>query len=553
MADPQEIRKLIDEHFSLAWCRENVVIPMEVADSASPSEPGVRTMIIAVGDLSYLGTIGGFIKHRVSRTGLNCQFVEKSPETIQALLDQAAAEQHFSEGDLDQSVYDVEALIEVLGEAGEGDMGAISFEFEDEDELSIADEEIADISAELLGTPLQRAAAQILIKAIRDNVSTIHIEPHEFEFSVRLRQDGVLLPFIRIPSSVGIKLTAVLKTMAGMNVTERRASQEGRILRKLEGNKIEFRVGTLPSKYGEKTVLRVLQSSAEMLNLDMLISNVDVLARLRSLIHQTSGIIIVAGPTGSGKSTTLFSAISELNAGENNIVTVEDHIEYTLPGITQVQVQRDSNQAFAPILRTFLRWDPDVILVSELWGAEDCSVAFDAAVSGTLVLASLHAKNTLDALSRLAAMRIESHKIIALNGGVLAQRLMRRICTECSVSRPIADGEVDLTRLIVGTPVRHANYLTAEEKEVRMREGSLCNRCHGSGYWGRVGVFEILPFSAEVTTALINFSKDSSLQNLYALLEKEAILGPTMLDYGRALVRDGITSVSELERLRLSL
>jgi type IV pilus assembly protein PilB len=293
------IRQLIDDYFSLAWCRENVVIPIEVMDGTPFGKPGQQTLMIAVGNITFLGTIGGFIKQRVGRTGLECQFIEKPPEEIQALLDQAAAQRLISGDVLDPAEYDEEALAEALKEAGDGDPTGINFEFDDEDELSVSKEEILNISNELLGSALQRAAAQILVKAVKDDVSDIHIEPQENEYRVRLRQDGVLRPFIRIPSRSGIKLTAVLKTMAGMNVAERRASQDGRILRKLEGNKMEFRVSTLPSKYGEKTVLRVLKSDPGMLNLDTLVSNSEVLNRLRSLIHQSYGIIIVAGPTGS--------------------------------------------------------------------------------------------------------------------------------------------------------------------------------------------------------------------------------------------------------------
>ena len=538
------IRQLIDEHFSLAWCRENVVIPMDVMDGGPFGKPGQQTLVIAVGNITFLGTIGGFIKQRVARTGLECQFVEKPPEDIQSLLDQAAAERLISGEALNPADYDEAALAEALKEASEGDSSGIQFEFEDEEEFSVAEEEILNISNELLGSPLQRAAAQILVRAVKEDVSDIHIEPQEKDYRVRLRQDGVLRPFIRIPSRAGIKLTAVLKTMAGMNVAERRASQDGRILRKLEGNKMEFRVSTLPSKYGEKTVLRVLKSDPGLLNLDTLISNGDVLNRLRSLIHQSYGIIIVAGPTGSGKSTTLYSAINELNTGENNIVTAEDPIEYTLPGITQVQVLREKNQTFAMILRTFLRQDPDIMLIGETRDPETAKASMEAAQTGHLVLTTLHANNSASSITRLLDMDVPHYLITSSLLGVLSQRLLRRLCTECSVSRPVTEAEAALTRLAVGTPIRAPSALSAEEKEKAKQEQRLCSRCHGVGYKGRVGAYELMPVSSGIKAAIRDQRSSQEIQEVAC---QEGMV--TLEDYGRALVRNGITSVAELQRL----
>ena len=539
-----QIRQLIDQHLSLDWCRQNIVVPVDVMDGAPFGKPGVQTLVIAVGNITYLGTIGGFIKERVARGGLECQFIEKAPDEIQALLDQAAAERLISGNDLDPAEYDEEALTAALEEAGEGDSGGISFEFDDEDELAVSDEEIENISNELLGSPLQRAAAQILVKAVKDDVSDIHIEPQENEFRVRLRQDGVLRAFIKIPKRSGIKLTAVLKTMAGMNVAERRASQDGRILRKLEGNKMEFRVSTLPSKYGEKTVLRVLKSDPGMLNLDSLVSNRDVLNRLRSMIHQSFGIIIVSGPTGSGKSTTLYSAISEINTGENNIVTAEDPIEYTLPGITQVQVLREKNQTFATILRTFLRQDPDVMLIGETRDPETAKASMEAAQTGHLVLTTLHANNSASSITRLLDMEVPHYLITSSLLGVLAQRLVRRLCPECSTSRPVSEAEATLTRLPIGTPIRFPTVLSGEEKEKAKREQRLCSRCQGTGYKGREGIYELMTVSNTIKTAIRD---QRSSQELQDVAKDEGMI--TLEDYCRVLVKDGITSVAELKRI----
>lgn len=538
------IRQLIDEHFSLAWCRENVVIPMDVMDGSPFGKPGQQTMVIAVGNITFLGTIGGFIKQRVGRTGLECQFVETSPEEIQALLDQAAAERIISGDALDPATYDEDALAEALKQADEAGGDGFGFDFDDDsEELSLAEESILDISSEMLGSGIQRAAAQILIKAVKDDISDIHIEPQESEYRVRLRQDGVLRPFIKIPRASGIKLTAVIKTMASMNVAERRASQDGRILRKLEGNKMEFRVSTLPSKYGEKTVLRVLKSDAGMLNLDALVSNSDVLNRLRTMIHQTYGIIIVAGPTGSGKSTTLYSVISELNTGDNNIVTAEDPIEYSLPGITQVQVLREKNQTFATILRSFLRQDPDVMLIGETRDPETAKASMEAAQTGHLVLTTLHANNSASSITRLLDMEVPHYLITSSLLGVLSQRLVRRLCT-CSVERPVSEAEAMVCNLSVGMPIRAPNALSADEKEKAKAEQRLCPRCQGTGYKGRVGVYELMSVSGSIKTAIRD---QRSSQEIQDLARQEGMV--TLEEYGRALVRDGITSIAELKRL----
>ena len=253
MADPSIVRMLIDQHFSLAWCRENVVVPIEIMPKGrfSQVDPDAQCLVVAIGNITFLGTIGGFIKHRASRVSLECQFVEMPPEQIQRLIDQASAQRKIENGG-DLISADIEALVNAFIEAEGGNAPGIAFEFDDDDEeLFGLEENILDISNELLGSPLQRAAAQILIKAIKDDVSDIHVEPHGTDYRVLLRQDGVIRPFIRIPITSGIKLTAVLKCMAGMNVAERRESQDCRILSKFEGNTMDFRLSTFHINYGE--------------------------------------------------------------------------------------------------------------------------------------------------------------------------------------------------------------------------------------------------------------------------------------------------------------
>jgi type IV pilus assembly protein PilB len=349
---------------------------------------------------------------------------------------------------------------------------------------------------------------------------------------------------LTIPRSAGIKLTACIKNMAKMNIAEKRCSQDGRILRRLENNKMEFRVSTLPSKYGEKTVLRVLRSDPEMLHLDTLIANKDVLQSLRCMISQPFGIIIVAGPTGSGKSTTLYSVLSELNTGDNNIVTAEDPIEYSLPGITQVQVLKEKNQTFPMILRSFLRQDPDVILIGETRDPETANTSMEAAQTGHLVLTTLHANNSASSITRLLDMDVPDYLITSTLLGVLSQRLVRRLCTECSLPRPVSELESSITNLRVGTPIRSAQVLSAEEKKLAKQEKRLCSLCHGVGYRGRLGVFELMPVNREIKDAIKSGKSTQDIQELAVLQGMK-----TLVDYGRDLVKDGLTSVAELQKL----
>jgi type IV pilus assembly protein PilB len=261
------------------------------------------------------------------------------------------------------------------------------------------------------------------------------------------------------------------------------------------------------------------------------------------MIYQSYGIIIVAGPTGSGKSTTLYSVLSELNSGENNIVTAEDPIEYTLAGITQVQVLREKNQTFATILRTFLRQDPDIMLIGETRDPETAKASMEAAQTGHLVLTTLHANNSASSITRLLDMNVPHYLITSSLLGVLAQRLVRRLCT-CSLERPLSEADAQLCRMPVGTPIRVPNALSAEEKQKAKIEQRLCPRCQGTGYKGRIGVYELMGVSQSIKSAIRDHRSSQEIQDL---AQQEGMV--TLEDYGRMLVRDGITSTAELKRL----
>jgi len=535
-------RQLIDKVLSLQWCRDNIVVPLRTEKDVSSGE---ETIVIAIANITYLATIGDFIKKRAAGAGLSCQFVERPTDVITALLNDASQERIISGETLDTYEFTDEAVLEALKAAEDGDSaGEISLEFDDSDENTIEYEAI-DLAAEMLGSEIQRAAARILINSCYGNVSDIHIEPRQDGYKVRVRRDGVMQNYVNMSRSAGIKLTACLKNMAKMDIAERRASQDGKILRRFEGQQMEFRCATAPAKHGEKMVLRILNSNTEMLKLETLISDVGVRNEFRNIINEANGIVIVSGPTGSGKSTTLASALREKDNGEVNIVTAEDPIEYDLGGnIQQFPVLRAKGQTFANLLRTFLRQDPDVILIGETRDPETAESSMDAAETGHLVFTTLHANSAASSLTRLVDMEIPSYKLTASLRGILAQRLLRMVCPECSVERPLTDSESKFTGLRKDIPVRVANSLSAVEKEQRKQEGTLCTRCNGTGYKGRIGTYELLKMTKNIREAIRQQKSTQEIEN--AAIEGGML---TLKAYAAKLIEKQLTTVSELQKI----
>jgi len=535
-------RKLIDEVLSLQWCRDNIVVPIEVDNNAKGK---ANSITFAVANFTYLGTIGDFIKKRAAAVGLVCQFVERSPEFINELLDRASQVKVLSGDTLETYEFTDDAILDALKAVEtDADTDGISFEFDDSEEAIVEDNAV-DLAVEMLGSKIQRAAAQILVSSCRSNVSDIHIEPRQGEYKVRVRRDGVMQSYVSMPRSAGIKLTACLKNMAKMDIAERRASQDGKILRRFEGKQMEFRCSTAPAKHGEKMVLRILNSNQEMLSLERLISDDEIRNAFRDIINEANGIVIVSGPTGSGKSTTLASALREKDNGELNIVTAEDPIEYDLGGnIQQFPVLRAKGQTFANLLRTFLRQDPDVILIGETRDPETAESSMDAAETGHLVFTTLHANSAASSLTRLVDMEVASYKLTASLRGILAQRLLRMVCPECSVVRPLSESESRFTGLKTGTAIRVANALSASEKGQRKQEGTLCFRCGGTGYQGRIGTYELLKMTKTIREAI---KQHKSTQEIEDAAVEDGML--TLKAYGVKLIEKQLTTVSELQKI----
>lgn len=540
-ADAIAIRQLVDKIFSLQWCRENLVVPLQV-DVSLPPAP--QKLTVAIGNFSYLATIGEFIKKRVTEAGYECQFVEKDAGEIQALLDEAAQQRLISGEGISETEFSDDAILDALKEADGENQTGFQFDFDDSEE-QIIEESAEDLSAEMLGSKIQQAAAKILIHSCRSNVSDIHVEPRQDDYNIRVRRDGVMQNYVKMPRSAGLKLTACLKNMAKMDIAERRASQDGKIKRRFEGQTMEFRCATAPGKYGEKMVLRILNSNSDMLSLDILISNDNVREQFRSIINEPNGIIIVSGPTGSGKSTTLASALREKDTGELNIVTAEDPIEYDLGGnIQQFPVVRAKGQTFANLLRTFLRQDPDVILIGETRDPETAESSMDAAETGHLVFTTLHANSAASSLTRLMDMEVPSYKLNASLRGVLAQRLLRKVCPECSAERPINEAESQFTGIQLGTSVRVATTLKADEKQQRKQEGSLCTRCSGTGYQGRIGTYELMRVNRNIREAI---KEQKSTHEIEGIAVNDGMM--TLKSYAVDLIKKQLTTISELKKI----
>lgn len=395
---------------------------------------------------------------------------------------------------------------------------------EDEDE----DPGITDLAREAEGAPIIRLTNNIIAMALKKGASDIHIEPMERGLRVRYRVDGVLREEMMLPKKVQLPLISRVKIISKLDITERRLPQDGRITIKLGNKSVDFRVSTVPTKFGEKICTRILDKSNTMLGLDKLITHMPVLDLVREMIKKPYGIIYVTGPTGSGKSTTLYSSLAEINNIDVNISTVEDPIEYDLEGINQVQVNSDIGLNFARVLRAFLRQDPDIILVGETRDTETAKIAVEAALTGHLVFTTLHANDAPSTFMRLTEMGIEPFLISTSVIGIVAQRLVRRICTKCKETYA-----PDPTIL---------KYLDLNEG-IELYRGKGCDVCGNSGYKGRVGVYEVLVINEELRHLIAEGADTLAIRE--AAIRSGMI---TLKEYCLILLKEGHTSVDEVLR-----
>jgi len=374
--------------------------------------------------------------------------------------------------------------------------------------------------------PIIRLANSILGLAIKQGSSDIHIEPMEGDVTVRFRIDGVLQVVQKLPKRVQLGIISRFKILSRLDIAEKRLPQDGRISVTMEGKPIDFRVSTVPGKWGEKVCMRLLDKSNTALGLDKLITHQPVLEVVRAMIRQPYGIIYVTGPTGSGKTTTLYSALAEINDPGVNISTAEDPIEYDLPGVTQIQVAADIGLTFAGVLRAFLRQDPDVLLVGETRDKETAHTAVEAALTGHLVFTTLHTNSAAVAFTRLQEMGIEPFLVSSSTIGVIAQRLTRRLCQQCR--EPV---QVDATvARYFDLPVGATIY-----------RGVGCSACGGKGVKGRVGVYEVLKLTARLRTMI---GEGARAEAIHAEAVEQGMID--LRRYAALLLTDGLATVEDI-------
>lgn len=381
-------------------------------------------------------------------------------------------------------------------------------------------------------TPAVHLVAQVIRAAAAKLASDVHIEPQAGETSVRFRVDGILREFQRIPRTLQHQVVSRLKILSDMDIAERRNPQDGRFVVKINSRRIDLRVSTLPTQYGEKVVLRLLETSAPTQNFKGLGIPAEMAEALHEILRLPQGMLLVTGPTGSGKSTTLYAALQIIRQPSINIVTVEDPIEYTLPGLNQVQVNVKAGLTFASTLRSVLRQDPDVVMIGEIRDQETAEIAIKAAQTGHLVLSTLHTNDSISAVTRLLDIGIPGFQIGAAVTAILAQRLVRRLC-QCHYSSPPSQEYIH-TVMAAGM---------MEPPEVHSVPNG-CDACDSTGYRGRVGVYELLRFNDAMRQAARSGNRNDEMR---ALARHNGI--KFMQEYALDLVRDGLTTLEEVQRV----
>jgi type IV pilus assembly protein PilB len=422
-----------------------------------------------------------------------------------------------------------ENITELIGEI-QGDSFLAEFEGRNQ---SIDLDELKELSE---ANPIKKLLNLVLLQAIRDKASDIHFEPFENEYKMRYRIDGVLYEMVPPPKHIAAALSSRIKVMANLDIAERRLPQDGRISLTVQGNPVDLRVSVLPTMFGESVVLRVLDRSQVSLDLEKLGLRQENLKIVQQLIRKPNGIIIVTGPTGCGKTTTLYACMKYLNTVETKLITTEDPVEYDIDGLIQVQIKPDIGLTFARCLRSILRQDPDIILVGEIRDLETAEIAAQASLTGHLVFTTLHTNDAPSSIARLLDLGVEPFLVTATLEGIVAERLVRKICDACKT--PFEPTETQLMEL----------GLTPDDtKGKRFYYGRGCDRCNNTGYKGRTGLFEIMMFNDEMRDLIMN---QASTNVLRAAAQKAGMR--LLRDGGLAAIYDGTTTIDEVVKETIS-
>ena len=488
------------------------IIPAEIAHKYQivPVNRAGSTLIIAMSDPSNIFAIDD-IKFM---TGYNVEVVVVAESSIKAAIDKL----------YDQSA----SLADVMNDLEIDDLEVIG----DDEEVDVGQLERATEDA-----PVVKLVNLILTDAIKKKASDIHIEPYERYFRVRYRIDGVLYEVMKPPLKLKNAITSRIKIMSELDIAERRLPQDGRIKIKLGGGKdMDFRVSVLPTLFGEKIVLRLLDKSNLQLDMSKLGYEPEALAHFQREIHKPFGMVLVTGPTGSGKTVSLYSALSELNKVTENISTAEDPVEFNFAGINQVQMHEDIGLNFAAALRSFLRQDPDIIMIGEIRDFETAEIGVKAALTGHMVLSTLHTNDAPSTINRLLNMGIEPFLVASAVNLISAQRLARRVCSECKVVE-----DVPVQALIdAGLPADQA-------PNVVCYRGTGCPKCNNTGYKGRVGFYQVMPMLEPIRELILNGANTAEIKR-----ESMRLGIKTMRQSGLTKLIEGVTSFEEVLRVTIA-
>jgi type IV pilus assembly protein PilB len=500
-----EIDQTILGLISAEVARKYTILPVAKAGARLTVAMADPTNVFALDDIKFM-------------TGYNVEPVVTTDSALKAAIDNYYGSTHAIE---------LKRVMEDIAEADEADLELL----EDDGEL-----DLAEITAESEAAPVVRLVNIILSDAIKRGASDIHIEPYEKAYRVRYRIDGVLYEMMKPPQKLKEAITSRLKIMAKLDIAEKRLPQDGRIKIKtrMAGRvkDLDFRVSSLPTIFGEKIVLRLLDKDQLELDMTRLGFEADSLRRFEQAITRPYGMVLVTGPTGSGKTSTLYSALSRINTSETNIITAEDPVEFNLPGVNQVQMKEQIGLNFATAMRSFLRQDPNIILVGEIRDFETAEVAIKAAMTGHLVLSTLHTNDAPSSINRLMNMGVEPFLVASSVHLVAAQRLIRKICSGCR--QEIKVPEAALINL---------GFAPEEARTLKLYKGRGCERCSSTGYKGRLGLFEVMEVDEDIRELIL--SGGSAYELRQRAVENEMM---TLRGSGLQKIRDGVTTIEEVVR-----
>ena len=431
-----------------------------------------------------------------------------------------------------QDHYNVQKMLsDVMYEIEMADAGDANIKLVDGTEVKTTEEDLSSVQDDRDSGPALKLVSKIITDAVDMNVSDVHIEPYEDDMRIRYRIDGILHEMLKPPKRMNRALATVIKVMGKLKVEEKRLPQDGRIKARIHNKIIDIRVSTVPTLFGEKIALRILDRSTIQLNLDLLGFEEKTLKTFRSTIQTPYGIVLVTGPTGSGKTTTLYSALTELNKPSLNIITAEDPIEYSLHGINQLQVHERIGLTFASALRSYLRQDPNIIMVGEIRDLETAQISIRASLTGHLVLSTVHTNSAAATITRLVNMNVEPFLIASTVLAIESQRLLRKVCSKCRQEVKYPD------EVLMDAGIEHGKI------DYPLVRGEGCEQCRGTGYKGRIGIFENIMITAKIRDLILKGATSEELEKTAVEQGME-----TLHDSAIHKLEQGLTSVEEVIR-----